>query len=56
MQKKQLLGLGLIVICGGLSQWTPAKENQLVVWLMALGAMAGMLLVLSEYFTSKKES
>ena len=56
MQKKQLIGLGLIVVCGGLSQWTPAKENQLTVWLMALGAMAGMLLVLSEYITSKKES
>lgn len=56
MKKKQLIGLGLIVLCGALSQWTPAKENQLMVWLMAFGAMAGMLLVISEYFTSTKDS
>lgn len=55
MKKIQLIGLGLIVICGAISQWTAANQNQFAVWLLAIGAVIGILMVISEYFTSKKE-
>ena len=46
----QLTGLGIIVICGALSQWTAAKENQTMVWILAIGAVVGVAFVVSDYF------
>ncbi|MFD2825073.1 hypothetical protein DSM03_101661 [Leeuwenhoekiella aestuarii] len=55
MKRIQLIGLGLIIICGAISQWTAANQNQLAVWLLAIGAVVGILMVISEYFSAKKE-
>tara|TARA_R110002020_G_scaffold248619_7_gene462649 strand:- start:264 stop:431 length:168 start_codon:yes stop_codon:yes gene_type:complete len=55
MTKKQLVGLALIVIAGALSQWTNFKENDLLVWILALTAVAGMLLVMSDWLKPKND-
>ncbi|MEH6658736.1 hypothetical protein [Leeuwenhoekiella marinoflava] len=55
MKRIQLIGLGLIISCGAISQWTAANQNQFAVWVLAIGAVAGIFMVISEYFTSKKE-
>ena len=55
MTKKQLIGLALIVIAGALSQWTNFKQNELLVWLLAFTAVAGMLLVMSDWLKPKKD-
>ncbi|MCC4212220.1 hypothetical protein [Leeuwenhoekiella parthenopeia] len=53
LTKIQLTGLGLIVICGALSQWTAAKESQTLVWILAIGAVVGVAFVVSDYFSRK---
>ncbi|WP_290478143.1 MULTISPECIES: hypothetical protein [unclassified Leeuwenhoekiella] len=53
MKRIQLIGLGLIVLCGLISQYTNATQNQFMVWLLAIGAVAGILMVISEYFSRK---
>ena len=50
MKRVQLLGLGLIAISGALSQFTSIKQAQWGVWAMAVLAIAGMVLVLYEWF------
>jgi len=55
MKRTQLIGLALIIICGMISQYTNATQNQFLVWLLAIGAVAGILMVISDYFTSKEK-
>lgn len=50
MNKRQKLGLGLIVLSGIISQFTSVKQYQTGVWIMALLAMIGAVLVLYDWF------
>ena len=50
MKRIQLLGLGLIVICGIISQFTLVKQYPWAVWVIAVFAVLGMVLVLWDWF------
>jgi hypothetical protein len=54
MKRIQLVGLGLILISGFLSQFTAIKQSQWGVWAMAILAIVGMVLVLYEWFKTWK--
>ncbi len=50
MTRQQYIGLGLIILCGVLSQFTAVKQYPWAVWIIALVAIVGMVLVLWEWF------
>jgi len=54
MKRIQLVGLGLILLSGFLSQFTAIKQTQWGVWTMAIMAIVGMVLVLYEWFKTWK--
>ncbi|WP_164076236.1 hypothetical protein [Flavimarina sp. Hel_I_48] len=54
MKQVQLLGLGLIILSGALSQFTGIKQVEWGVWAMAILAMVGMILVMYNWFKTWK--
>ncbi|MGB3776338.1 MAG: hypothetical protein WA951_13860 [Leeuwenhoekiella sp.] len=50
MKKIQLVGLGLILLSGALSQFTALKYVQWGVWMLAILALVGMIMILYDWF------
>mgnify|MGYP001351946473 CR=1 FL=1 len=54
MRKIQIVGLALILICGVVTQVTNLKQNDVAVWVLALGTVVGIILVISDWLKPNK--
>ena len=55
MKRIQLIGLALIVLAGASSQFLDISGKSWVIWVPAVAAVVGMILILVDWIKSEKE-
>ena len=55
MKKIQYVGLALIFVAGGYTQFATFERNDWKAYLVAAALLIGMLLVISDYFLGRRK-